>query len=158
VPVTPPPPTKTDVDVVEEAVEEAIEHDGLRTVRRWMIVLSIWALAATAIAVIAFMEARDAKSEQDSSQAATRADIERVQQRLRDDVDELRTDVDRLPTQAEYSQLQTRLRKAQRDATTARDDATAASDDAAELKPKVEALERQVNSLESTADNGGAGN
>jgi polyhydroxyalkanoate synthesis regulator phasin len=154
----PPAAPKTDVEVVEEAVEEAIEHDGLKTVRRWMIVLSVWALAATAIAVLAFIEARDAKSEQNSAQTATKADIERVQQGLRSDVDELRSDVDQLPTQAEFNQLQSSTRKAQKDANSAAKDATAANDDVAELKTSVEALERQVNSLETTADNGAAGN
>lgn len=149
-----PKPAATDPVVVDDPVHP----DRLRTLRRWMAVLSIWALAATAIAVLAFVEARDAKSEQDSARSATRADIERVQQRLRTDVDQLRADVDRLPTQAEVNQLQTRLRRVQRDATAAANDASTASTDADDLATQLEALESQVDSLETTANDGAAAN
>ncbi len=136
----------------EAAAERAATRSELRTLRRWLLVTGIWAVAATAIAVVAYLEARDTRNEQDSAVSATQADIDRVQARLRGDVDELRTDLAQRPTRAEISQLQTRLRKAQRDATAARDDATKASDDVAELRPKVEALEREVDALQAAAD------
>jgi predicted nucleic acid-binding Zn-ribbon protein len=122
-------------------------HGELRTLRRWLVVASIWALAATAIAVVAFLQAQDAKDE--SSSRATQSDIDRVRDRLRSDVDSVQAEVDDLPTRADYSQLQTRLRKTQRDANQAGDDAADAKDDADKAQSSVSDLEDRVDTLET---------
>lgn len=126
----------------------------LQTLRRWLIVAGVWAVAATAVGVLAFLEARDAKSE--SSSRATQADIDRLNDKLTKEIDELRTQIDGLPTQSQVSQLQTRIRNAQRDAKAATDDATKATDDIKSLRTRVTDLESDVNSLQTAADDDSA--
>jgi hypothetical protein len=142
-PLPPPPPSP-------DPAEREVRSDQVRSLRRWLIVAGVWAVAATAIAVLAFVEARDAKNE--TSSRATQADIDRVRDRLREDIDDLGVRVDALPTQAEVDGLDTRVRKAQREATKAGNDASDAKDDASKASTKVGDLEDRVTTLESDAD------
>lgn len=145
-PVVPTPPSP-------DPAEREVRSDQFRTLRRWLIVVGVWAVAATAIGVLAFIEARNAKDASDSR--ATQADIDQVRDRLRDDIDDLDAQVDSRATRAEVSALEPRIKKAQRDATTARDEATKATDDTGELKPRVNELQTQVDTLETRVDASG---
>jgi septal ring factor EnvC (AmiA/AmiB activator) len=152
-PTEPQPPAPPPTPAAEDRVATRGE---LRSLRRWLIVAGIWAVAATAIGVIAFVEARDAKD--DSTSRATQADIDRVRDRLREDIDELGTRVDGLPTQSEVSQLESRIRKAQRDTTKATDDAADGKADANRALRRLDDLEPRVETLENASDDTSDGN
>jgi chromosome segregation ATPase len=147
---TEPRPPEEDPDVVDD--HRPASYGELRRLRRWLLVATVWAIAATAIAVVAFLEARDAKDAQSSATNATQADIDRVRDRLTEDVQELRDQVDQLPTSNEVDQLATRVRKAQRDANSADNEASDANDAVNSLESRVEDLEESVDSLESSSD------
>lgn len=148
------PPEQKPVAPPTDPEDRVVRRGDLRGLRRWLIVTSIWAIAATAIGVVAFLEARDAK--ESSTSRATQGDIDKVSDRLTKDIDELGSQVDGLPTQSEVSSLQTRVRKAQRDATKATNDASDATDDVSNLRGRVSDLEDQVDALETEVDSNNA--
>jgi uncharacterized protein YlxW (UPF0749 family) len=151
-PTEPLPPTQQSAagQPSPDPAEREVRSDQIRSLRRWLIVAGVWALAATAIAVVAYLEARDAKDE--SSSRATQGDIDRVRNRLREDIDDLGQQVDGLPTQAEVNGVDTRVRKAQREATKATNDAADAGDDARRANTKANNLEERVSTLETESN------
>ena len=88
----------------------ATESD-LRTLRRWVLVAGVWAVAATAVALIALLDPSGDDAEKRAGGAEERiADIERSLDRR---VEELEGRIDNLPQSADVSKLQDRLAKAE---------------------------------------------
>ena len=61
---------------------------SLKTLRRWLIVAGVWAVAATAIAVFALVKADEAD---DAGREQAAGDLDRVQRQLDSRIDELPT-------------------------------------------------------------------
>jgi TolA-binding protein len=111
----------------------------IRSLRRWLAVAAIWAVAATALAVIALLEAN-----KDDSAEQTRAagELGRVQRQLNSRIDDLESRIAELPTTDDVSKLDGRLK--------AVEDAADKSATATErLSRRVDDLEAGVDDLES---------
>jgi predicted RNase H-like nuclease (RuvC/YqgF family) len=115
----------------------------------------VWVAAATAVAVVALIEAEDAKERQSTTANATQEDIQRVRTRLQAQIERLRAAVERLPTQSELDQLRTRVRNAARDANRASNAGESNSQDIRRLTRRVDDLEQQVDQLEQQGNAGG---
>jgi septal ring factor EnvC (AmiA/AmiB activator) len=110
----------------------------LRSTRRWLAVTAVWAVAATAIAVFALIEAN---KDDEGARTEAAGELGRVQRSLNDRIDELESRVDELPTSDDLSKLDGRIK-----------DVEAAADKAAtnteRLNGRVEDLEQRVDDLE----------
>jgi TolA-binding protein len=114
----------------------------IRSLRRWLAVAAVWAVAATALGVIALLEAN-----KDDSADQTRAagELGRVQQQLNSRIDDLESRIDELPTSDDVSKLDDRLKTVEDKV----DKSTAASD---RLSSRVDDLDGRVDDLESRVE------
>jgi chromosome segregation ATPase len=114
----------------------------LRNTRRWLAVAAVWAVAATALAVFALIEAN-----KDDDEARTRAagELGRVQRSLNTRMDTLEARIAELPTSDDVSKLDGRLKAVENSA----DDAATASD---RLSGRLDDLEGRVDELETRVE------
>jgi polyhydroxyalkanoate synthesis regulator phasin len=140
-PGAPRPPGPGDVAPYVEDERPATLAD-IRSLRRWLAVAGIWAVAATALGVIALIEANKDDS---ADQTKAAGELGRVQRELNGRIDDLESRVDDLPTSDDVSKLDGRLKAVEDDA----DKSKAAAD---KLSGRVDALETRVDDLESRVD------
>ena len=114
----------------------------LKGLRRWLIVAGVWAVAATALAVFALIQANRADDE-GRDQAV--GELGRVQRQLNERIDNLERRLEGLPTSADLSALEDRLGQVE-------DDASQAAQDVERLSNRVDDLEGRVDELEQEAD------
>jgi septal ring factor EnvC (AmiA/AmiB activator) len=96
----PPPPPHLEDD-------RAATYGELRTTRRWLAVAGVWAVAATALAVFALIEAN---KDDDTARTEAAGQLGRVQSQLNDRIDDLESRVDELPTSDDLSNLDNRIK------------------------------------------------
>ncbi|MEX2252593.1 MAG: DUF2730 family protein [Thermoleophilaceae bacterium] len=126
--------------------------DDLKGLRRWVIVAGIWAVAASAIGLIALL------SNDNGSDDARAQDNERVSRALGDldkRLDKVESQVNGLATSEDVQKLEGQLNQAQDDASSASKNADAASKDVSEANSRIDDLESKVEDLESSG--GGSG-
>jgi predicted nuclease with TOPRIM domain len=128
--------------------QEAVTRDDLKSLRRWVIVAGVWAVAATAIALIALLDTSNSDAQKEADDAASKA--AKTQRELDSRVDKLESQVEGLPTSQDTSKLEERLSKAE-------SDASKAAEDAKRSGQKVSDLEDRVKTLEDTADSKASG-
>jgi septal ring factor EnvC (AmiA/AmiB activator) len=121
--------------------DRAATVGDLRGLRRWLIVTAVWAVAATALGVIALIQAN---KDDDSGRAQSAADLARVQKDLNGRLDDLESRVDDLPTSDDVSKLDGRIKDLETKA-----DRT--SSDLDKLNGRVEDLETRVDDLEQSS-------
>jgi septal ring factor EnvC (AmiA/AmiB activator) len=112
----------------------------LRSTRRWLAVAGVWAVAATALAVFALIEAGQ---EDESARTRAAGELGRVQRALNDRIDELESSVDDLPTSADVSKLDNRIKDVE-------DAADKAATDTERLGNRLDDLEARVDELEQS--------
>ncbi len=110
----------------------------LRSTRRWLAVTAVWAVAATALGVIALIEAN---KDDDAARTQAAGELGRVQRGLNDRIDELESRVDELPTSDDVSKLDNRIKDIE-------DAADKASTNTEKLGNRVDDLEGRVDDLE----------
>ena len=123
---------------------EPATADDIRSLRRWLLVTGVWAVAATAIAVIALVQANKDDSAKIGQETASQ--VGKVQRDLNKRLDEVESRISDLAPSSDVNKLDTRLKKVENDlskATTKLDKTSAQVDD---LKTKVDDLESQQNS------------
>jgi polyhydroxyalkanoate synthesis regulator phasin len=135
------PPRPGDVAPYVEDERPATLAD-LRSLRRWLAVAGIWAVAATALGVIALIEANKDDS---ADQTKAAGELGQVQRQLNSRIDDLQSQIDDLPTSDDVSKLDARLKAVENDA----DKSRAAAD---KLSGRVDALETRVDDLEGRVD------
>jgi polyhydroxyalkanoate synthesis regulator phasin len=135
------PPRPGDVAPYVEDERPATLAD-IRSLRRWLAVAGIWAVAATALGVIALIEANKDDS---ADQTKAAGELGRVQRQLNSRIDDLESQIDDLPTSDDVSKLDGRLKAVEDDA----DKSRAAAD---KLSGRVDALGTRVDDLESRVD------
>ena len=141
------------VDRVEPYPEDAAPATvgELRNLRRWLVVAGVWAVAASAIAIIALLTANDNDSKR-SPNAVTGSQLSGVQQDLDERIDALEKQVKTLPQSDDVAKLEDRLKMAEDRAGSARDDVKAVRTDVDDLQQRVDDVEKQQ---QSQPDNGG---
>ncbi|MBD0280708.1 MAG: DUF2730 family protein [Thermoleophilaceae bacterium] len=115
--------------------------EDVRSLRRWLVVTGVWALAATAIAVIALVIANRIDEEKLSARSGNQ--IRAAQRSLEDRIDDLEARVAKLPTSDDVSDLDNRLRQVETRTATA-------SDRLEGLSGRLDGIEQQVEQLEQT--------
>jgi TolA-binding protein len=129
-----PPPLPPDEDA------RPATRGDLRTLRRWLTVAGVWALAATAVAVIALIKATDKPSSDSRADVARQiGDAERA---LDHRIDSLRSRIDSLPSSQDLSRVDKRLRRAE-------DDAKRAANEERTTSSKLDDLTKRVDDLSS---------
>ena len=132
-----PPPRAGDVAPYVEDDRPATLGD-IRGLRRWLVVTAVWAAAATALGVIALIQAN---KDDDTARTQVAGELGRVQRGLNDRIDELESRVDELPTSDDLTKLDNRIKEVE-------DAADKASTNTERLATRVEDLEGRVDDLE----------
>ena len=141
-----PPPRPGDVAPYVEDERPATLAD-IRSLRRWLAVAGIWAVAATALGVIALLEANKDDS---GDQTAAAGELARVQKQLNSRMDDLESRIDDLPTSDDVSKLDGRLKAVEDDADKTKAAADRLSGRVDDLEGRVDDLESRVEELESS--------
>jgi methyl-accepting chemotaxis protein len=135
------PPRAGDVAPYVEDERPATLAD-IRSLRRWLAVAAVWAVAATALGVIALIEAN---KDDDADQTRAAGELGRVQAQLNSRIDGLESRIAELPTSDDVSNLDDRLKTVE----DGLDKNTAATD---RLRTGVDDLEGRVGDLESRVE------
>jgi septal ring factor EnvC (AmiA/AmiB activator) len=117
--------------------------EDVRSLRRWLIVAGVWAVAATAIAAIALIVANRA-DDNDNAARRTSGQIGAVQRDLNGRIDKLEQRIDGLPTSEDLAKLDGRLKRVE-------DGASKTSGDLDRLRTQLDDLKSRVDDLESSA-------
>jgi septal ring factor EnvC (AmiA/AmiB activator) len=122
----------------------------IRDLRRWLIVAGVWAVAASAVAIIALLSNNDSSKNSDRTSTDVSNQVARVQRALDKRIQDLDSKVGRLPTSDDVSKLDSRLKKVE-------DQSSQAATDAKDAGTKVSDLETRVKSLEQSQQGGSGG-
>jgi negative regulator of sigma E activity len=93
----PPPPSST-----TDRRSRPATKDDVRSLRRWLIVAGVWAVAATAIAAIALVVANRANDNDKDAQKAS-GQVGALQRDLNARIDKLEGRIDDLPTSSDLA-------------------------------------------------------
>ena len=119
--------------------DRAATVGDIRSTRRWLAVTAVWAIAATALAAFALIEANEDDDAGERERVA--GELGRVQRDLNERIDELESRVDELPSSDDVSNLDNRIQDVEQ-----RLDRQAAG--AEELGGRIDDLESRVEELE----------
>ena len=112
----------------------------VRDLRRWLIVAGVWAVAASAIAIVALVS-DDEGSNSDQPSGDDSAAIARVQRTLDKRIDDLESSIEDLPSSDDVSKLESSLSDVEKQSSASATDASAAREAVSELESRVEDLE-----------------
>jgi archaellum component FlaC len=116
-------------------------YGELRSTRRWLAVAGVWAVAATALAVFALIEAN--KDDDDEARARAAGELGQVQRQLNSRIDDLESRIEDLPTSDDLSKLDDRLKQVE-------DGADKTGTDIERLGNRLDDLETRVDDLEQS--------
>ena len=111
----------------------------LRSTRRWLVAAAVWAVAATALAVFALIEAG---KDDDAAQTQAASELGRVQRGLNNRIDKLESRIDDLPTSDDLSQLDGRLKDLEDASDNVGTDIDRLGDRLGDLEGRVDELEQ----------------
>jgi septal ring factor EnvC (AmiA/AmiB activator) len=129
---------------------DPVTAEDLRAVRRWLLVVGAWAVAATAIAVIALVTAN--RDDDEEQTARTTGQITRVQSRLTERLDELESRLGELAPSEDVTRLDNRLQRVENAAGRTSDRLEALGNDVDDVQSRVEELEQQAESQTDTTE------
>jgi hypothetical protein len=133
----------------DEDPQRPATHEDLRALRRWLLVAGAWAVAASAIALVALL------NDDDEPRRDPRAGSAAVERSLETRIETLERAVEDAPTRDDVSQLGRRSEQAASDASEASASAREAEDAQKEQTERIEDLEQRLDDLERQGDGGG---
>jgi TolA-binding protein len=146
-PAPPPtPPAQPPAAPPPAARPELATQDDVRSLRRWLLVAGVWAAAATAIAVIALVQANQDDSAKVGEETASQ--IGRVQRDLNNRLDAIEKQLDDFAPASDVSRLDKRLQKVE-------DQASKTGTQLEKVSGRVDDLEKRVDDLESQQQSAG---
>lgn len=134
------PAVPPDPDASQPATREDI-----RSLRRWLVVVAVWAVAASAIGIIALIASDDERS---SDSAATNDRLTQLERRLSTRIQDLEDEASKAATPEDVERLDGRLRELSKDVTDAKDASESANQSAEDLEQRADDLEQRVEDLE----------
>jgi len=145
---------------------EPVTREDLKALRRWTLVAGIWAVAATAVALIALLDTSKGAAEQRAGAAEDRAaevekratKLDRDQRGFSTRIEEVESRLGSLAPLSDVTKLQDRVGRAEENASEANDRVGNAADKANSLEDRVEALEDAPARGGSSPDDTGADN
>jgi septal ring factor EnvC (AmiA/AmiB activator) len=117
-------------------------YGELRSTRRWLAVAGVWAVAATALAVFALIEAN---KDDDTARTQAAGELGRVQRQLNGRIDDLESRIEDLPSSDDVSKLDNRIKDLE-------EGADKTSTDIARLGNRLDDLESRVDDLEQSSE------
>jgi septal ring factor EnvC (AmiA/AmiB activator) len=117
-------------------------YGELRSTRRWLAVAGVWAVAATALAVFALIEAN---KEDDTARTQAAGELGRVQRQLNGRIDDLESRIEDLPSSDDVSKLDNRIKDLE-------EGADKTSTDIERLGNRLDDLESRVDDLEQSSE------
>ena len=118
---------------------QPLQADDIRGLRRWVVVAGVWAVAATAIALIALLDTSDSDAQKDADATADR--LTKVERALDSRLDALEERLDELPQSDDVSKLQGRLARVEKSASDAAESARSADRSSQDLEERISQLE-----------------
>jgi septal ring factor EnvC (AmiA/AmiB activator) len=127
--------------------------EDVRASRRWTWVALAWAIAASAIAVIALLQDSGSNNNQKTTtqpaQTVSPKDLQDFQNQTNDRLDALSGRLNDTASKSDLQKLDTRLTKAQNDASQAKSDASKQASTITQLQADVKDLQQRVSDLEN---------
>lgn len=114
----------------------------LRALRRWVVVAGVWAVAATAIGLIALLDTSDSEAEKEADAAAAR--VAKAERTLDGRLDALEKRLDEVPRSDDVERLQERLTRAERSASQAAESSKSADRKVTDIEDRVQQLEEDA--------------
>jgi prefoldin subunit 5 len=139
------PPEPPPDEVVRPATVEEV-----RTLRRWLLVTGVWAVAATAIAAIALVQAN--RFDEEELNARTAGQIREVQDRLQERITDLESRIEALPTAEDIADLDNRLGEVENRAGTTTDRLEEVTGRLDDLEQRVEEVEQSQTETETQTE------
>ncbi len=135
--------------LADEPAERPVTRDDLKALRRWTLVAGIWAMAATAVALIALLDTSGGDAEQKAGDAGRRVgEVEKRVDGLDRDLRGVSTRIDdtesrlgALAPLTDVTKLQDRVGRAEEDASAANNRSGNARDTLNDLEERVTQLE-----------------
>ena len=141
-PQTPPVPEQRPA-----AYPEPATLDDLSAVRRWLWVVAVWAVAASAIALIALIDRpEDPKPDRDAERIVS------AERRLGGRIDRLEERVSQAGSAQDLTKLQSRVEEAERSASKASRTADQADERISDLEERLDDLEQRVDDSAQRVD------
>src|SRR5215208_6451459 len=106
----PTPPPEPPPAAPEEAAPAT--REDVRWLGRWLVVVALWAVAASAVAILALVDARNQEADVGSQAARLQKDIAGVRQDLVTRAGRLQTEIETLPNSRDVARLEKRVAKA----------------------------------------------
>jgi chromosome segregation ATPase len=129
--------------------------EDVRASRRWTWVALAWAIAASAIAVIALVTGGNSSSSNTQTSPDLTPRIDKLEQDTNARLDAFSRRLSDKATGADLQKLDKRLTTVEDDLTQAKDDLTKQSDAVTQLQTDVKDLQQRVSDLESKQQNQG---
>jgi septal ring factor EnvC (AmiA/AmiB activator) len=128
--------------------------EDVRASRRWTIVALAWAVAASAIAVIALIQAGNnddskANTQTQTTQTVSPKDFEDFQKQVNDRLDAFSRRLNGTASAADLQKLDKRLATVEDDLSQVQDDSGKTNDGVTQLQADVKDLQQRVDELES---------
>jgi hypothetical protein len=134
---TTPPPT-----------QEPATREDVRWLGRWLVVVAVWAAAASAVAILALVDTRNQETDKDRT-ARLENQVSQVQRDLVTRTGRLQAQLQGVPRSQDLARLEKRLAKVEKDS-------AGASADAKKATGKLTDLEGRVKTLESSSSSSAA--
>jgi septal ring factor EnvC (AmiA/AmiB activator) len=134
---TAPPPT-----------QEPATREDVRWLGRWLVVVALWAAAASAVAILALVDTRNQEGDKDRT-ARLEDQVTQLQRDLVTRTGRLQTRLEGVPQSQDLARLEKRLAKVERES-------TKASADAKKATAKLTDLEGRIKTLESSSKSSSA--
>jgi septal ring factor EnvC (AmiA/AmiB activator) len=134
--------------------------DDVRATRRWTAVALAWAIAASAIAVIALLQGNDDsandKTPTQTTQSVTPQQLQALDKQTNDRLDAFSRQLNNRAAESDIQKLDKRLSEAEDDASQAKTDASKQGDSVTQLQEDMKDLQQRVEDLEAQQQDAGA--
>jgi hypothetical protein len=127
----------------------------VRNLRRWLVVAGVWAVAASAIAIIALLKANQNDQPKNPPNTVTASQLSGVQRGLDQRINALEKKLKTVPSSSDVSKLDSRLKTVENKADSASSDLKAQRKDLDDVTGRVQKLEQQQK--QQSSSNGGTG-
>jgi septal ring factor EnvC (AmiA/AmiB activator) len=126
--------------------------EDVRTSRRWTIVALVWAIAASAIAIIALVNANDNSSNTpptQTTQSVSPKELQDFENQVNDRLDAFSRRLNDTAAQADVQKLDKRLSQVEDDLSQVKSDSNKTNDTVTQTQADIKDLQQRVNDLES---------
>jgi septal ring factor EnvC (AmiA/AmiB activator) len=126
--------------------------EDVRTSRRWTIVALVWAIAASAIAIIALVNANDNSSNTppaQTTQSVSQKQLQDFENQVNDRLDAFSRRLNDTASQSDVQKLDKRLSQVEDDVSQLKDGSRKTNDTVTQTQADIKDLQQRVNDLES---------